>query len=92
MSDKKSNAAEKKKAVIYLGPSIPGVVAAGTVFNNGLTVQLEAVAAEIPAVKMLLVETAKAVKTKKELKAAGSASAICYEAVEKYVKGRGKKG
>ncbi len=94
MSEKKNvtKQQEKKKTVIYLGPNIPGVVSRGTVFNNGLTPQLNAVIKELPAVNMLLVDISRASQVRMELKRAESVSSVCYAKISEYVKGRGKKG
>ena len=57
MSEKRGTVRQQKKpAVIYLGPAIPGTVSAGIVFKNGLTAQMEKAVKEEPALKMLLVK------------------------------------
>ncbi len=87
--EKKMPQQEEKKTVIYLGPEIPGVVAAGTVFKNGLTKKLEEEIKEIPAINMLLVPVRDVVKVKKELAKEASAVKICYQKVAEYAAKKG---
>lgn len=58
MSAKKSTATITKanKVVIYIGPTIPGVVTKNMVLNNGFTDSLKKVISEIPIIEKLLVE------------------------------------
>ena len=79
-------------AVIYLGPLIAGVAMPGTVYKNGLTPQLNAAVDELPALKLLLVETKNARKVRKDLKDPQSAAGICYQKALEYVKQKGAKG
>ncbi len=93
MSEKKAavKQQEKKKSVIYLGPTIPGKLITATVFNNGLTAQAEEVVKEVPAVNALLVETCKAALVRAELKRPGSPASLCYARIAGYVEEGGKK-
>lgn len=91
MSEKKKvQSQEEKKTVVYLGPEIPGVVAAGTVFTNGLTKKLEEKTKEFPAINMLLVPVKDVVKVKKELTKGASAVKICYQKVAEYAAKKGE--
>lgn len=90
MSEKKKvQQQEEKKTMVYLGPEIPGVVAAGTVFKNGLTKELEEKIKELPAIKMLLVSVKDIVKVKKELMKETSAARICYKKIAEYAAKKG---
>ncbi len=89
---KKVNKQPEKTVSIYLGPPIPGVTAAGTVYSNGLTPQLDTAIAELPAIKMLLIETTKAVQARKELRNNESAISICYKKISEYAAMKGVKG
>lgn len=88
--EKKVQSQEEKKTVIYLGPEIPGVVAAGAVFTNGLTKKLEEKTKELPAINMLLVPVKDVVKVKKELTKGTSAVKICYQKVAEYAAKKGE--
>lgn len=88
--EKKAQSQEEKKTVVYLGPEIPGVVAAGTVFTNGLTKKLEEKTKELPAINMLLVPVRDVVKVKKELTKETSAVKICYQKVAEYAAKKGE--
>ena len=95
MPEKKTTRQQEKamkKPVIYIGPSIIGVATTGTVYNNGLTPQLEKAAKEVPSLNTLLVEVGKITQARKELKNKESAIRICYEKAEKYAQEKGAKG
>ena len=53
---------------MYLGPSITGVAATGTVYNNGLTSQMQAATKEMPALNTLLVEIGGIVQARHDLR------------------------
>lgn len=80
---------KKTAAVIYLGPAIAGVAVPGTVYQNGLTPQMEAAVNDLPAMKRLLVETGKAQQTRKDLRNPQSAASICYQSALEYAKKKG---
>lgn len=86
--------AEKKEqpTVIYLGPVIAGAAVPGTVYNNGLTPQMEAAVEEEPSLKKLLVEVKRAGQVRKEIRDAQSAAGICYQKALDYAKKKGAKG
>lgn len=76
------------KTVMYLGPSITGVAATGTVYNNGLTSQMQAATKEMPALNTLLVEIGGIVQARHDLRDKNSGISICYRKVEEYAEGR----
>ncbi len=93
MSEKRGTVRQQKKpAVIYLGPAIPGTVSTGIVFKNGLTSQMEKAVKEEPALKMLLIELDRVCSAKRALKDSGSPLSICYQKAEEYVRTKGAKG
>lgn len=96
MPEKKSVKQEAPKAangpVIYIGPSIVGVVTKGTVYKNGLTPQMNKAVEELPAMKTLLVEIGKITQARKDLKNKVSAVSICYAKAEEYARQKGAKG
>ncbi|MFR3250610.1 MAG: hypothetical protein ACLTQL_05835 [Eisenbergiella sp.] len=79
---------EAGKTVMYLGPSITGVAATGTVYNNGLTPQMQAAAEELPALNTLLVEIGGIVQARHDLRDKNSGISICYRKAEEYAEGR----
>jgi len=80
---------EGKVTIIYLGPEIPGVVAAGAVFKNGLTEKLKESVEELQAIHRLLVPVKDVVKMKKELSKEASAARICFKIVAEYAARKG---
>ena len=80
-----------RKAVIYLGPAIPGVAVPGAVYNNGLPSQLEKAVKECPTLKKLLVDVRNAGQVRKEIKNQQSAAGICYQKVSEYAEKKGAK-
>lgn len=89
MPEKKSNVKQAAgKTVMYLGPSLAGVAATGTVYNNGLTPQMQAAAEELPALNTLLVEIGGIVQARHDLRDKNSGISICYRKAEEYAGGR----
>ena len=74
--------------VMYLGPSIAEVAATGTVYNNGLTPQMQEAAEELPALNTLLVEIGGIVQARHDLRDKNSGISICYRKAEEYAEGR----
>lgn len=72
----------QKAAVVYIGPSIKGVVSTGTVYNNGLPELLIKKAVEQPVLNSLIVPVSKLSEAKRELSVSGSALATIYAKVE----------
>lgn len=67
--------------VMYLGPSIKGVAATGTVYNNGLPKELEDEVGEQPFLKELLIPVGGIAEAQKALKDKGSALSIIYKKI-----------
>ena len=82
---------DESTAVIWLGPSIAGVVTTGTVYRNGLIPQMQKAVTEMPALANLLVPVARAVKVRNDLRRPQSAASICYKKALKYDEERGEK-
>lgn len=72
--------------VVYIGPTIPGVVAANTTFNNGLTETVKNAIAEMPAINTLIVPVNKLVQARVQLRQKDSVYDVCYNKVRQYVK------
>lgn len=84
---------EKKETgtVIYIGPTIPGAAAMNTIFNNGITEELEKVTKEMPALASLIVPIEKASKARGQLSEPDSPVRICFEKALEYIGRREKK-
>lgn len=74
-------AAEQKKTLVYIGPSIKNVVSTGTVYNNGLPVKVMKEIEKQPIIKSLVIPVDKLAAAQKELATQGSALAVIYEKV-----------
>jgi len=89
MSTKKKAQAspeEKAEAMVYLGPSIDKVVNHGTVFEGGiLTAALQQKAAEIPAIRGLIVPTSRYAEVARDVKLPEGRYRILYDTVSKAV-------
>lgn len=91
MPEKKNTVKQEAvKTVIYIGPSIAGVAATGTVYRNGLTPQLQKAVEEMPALNMLLVDVGKVVQARSSLRDKSSGMSICYRKAEEYAEKRRK--
>ena len=73
--------------VMYLGPTIRGVVRNGTVFSGGIPKNLSEFTAKNPIANHLIVPLPEIVNTKAALNAEGTVEAIAYQRIEKIVKG-----
>ena len=71
-----------------IGTVIAEVAATGTVYNNGLTPQMQAAAEELPALNTLLVEIGGIVQARHDLRDKNSGISICYRKAEEYAEGR----
>ncbi len=76
--------------VMYIGPTIPGVVSANTTFNNGLTDLLKNAIAEMPAINTLIVPIEKLVQARVQLRQENSPYDVCYNKVRQYVNKKGE--
>lgn len=75
------------KQLMYMGPSIPGIVKSKTVFIGGLPKDLTAVAEKVPAVNKLLVPVDRITETTKSLSEQGSVESVSYNKILKYLEG-----
>lgn len=76
----------EKKTVVYLGPSIPNIVAENSIFRGELPEKIQNIQKELPVIKILFVPIEKLIAAKKELTENNSAKAICYNKVLEYRK------
>lgn len=72
----------QKEAVVYIGPSIKGIVSTGTVYSNGLPELLIKKADEQPVLNSLVIPVSKLAEAERELRVPGSALATIYAKVE----------
>lgn len=86
------NASKKAepKTVVYAGPTIPGVVSTGTIYNNGLSAALQEAVKEEAAVGTMLVEVDKLAKTRAAIGRKDTPEAICYTKIEEYARKKGE--
>lgn len=75
-----------KEVVIYVGPEIVEVVAANTIFNNGISKELENAIVEFPAIKKLIIPIKELSAARMQINTKDSALAICYKKVCEYAK------
>ncbi|WP_024346585.1 hypothetical protein [Lacrimispora indolis] len=68
--------------VMYLGPTIRGVVKNGDVFEGGLPKKLSKVAEKKPIVKNLIVPLSDIVETKRAIDQEGTAEAVAFDKIE----------
>lgn len=68
------------KKVMYMGPTLRGVARNGSVFENGLPVNLSKLAEKKP-IKNLIVPLAETVETKKAIDTEGTAEAVAYDKI-----------
>lgn len=80
---------ETTKSVMYIGPTIKGVVSQNTIFNNGLPSSLEEKKKEIPALYSLVVPIEQLAQARKELKERNSVIGTCYKQVLLYLNEKG---
>lgn len=71
----------KKELRIYIGPTIPGVATANTVYNNGLSVELEEAIKKQPVIGSLVVYVRRLAEANKLLETKNSSLEICYRKV-----------
>lgn len=74
--------AKEKRTMVYIGPTIPGTVISGTIFNNGYPEKLKKAVEEKKALSMLLVPVYELAKARQDLKVSGSVLQVCYKKVE----------
>lgn len=69
-------------SVVYIGPTISGIVKQNTVFNNGLTDELKKRVQEVPSVSALIVPIERLAATSAELVREGSTLNILYKRIQ----------
>lgn len=69
------------KKVMYMGPTLRGVVRSGTVFEKGLPKNLSRLAEKRPVINNLIVPLADTVETKKAINTEGTAEAVSYDKI-----------
>lgn len=77
----------RKETVVYIGPTIPGIATANTIYNNGLPEMLLKEIEKCRPVGSLIVPVRGLAEARKDLDRKGSVTAICYEKAAAYIKG-----
>lgn len=72
---------KKNESVMYLGPTIRGVVRSGAVFSDGIPERLERLAGKKAFVKSLIVPLSRVVEAKKAINDEGTAEAVSYDKI-----------
>lgn len=75
--------------VVYIGPTIRGVVQTSTVFNNGLPAVVKEKVKKMPLLGEMLIPVADLGKARKEMAVKGSAVRSCYDKVAELLKKEG---
>lgn len=70
--------------VMYLGPTIRGVVKNGAVFESGLPKKLSLVVEQKPIVNNLIVPLSEIVEVKRAIDQEGTAEAVAYDRIEAF--------
>lgn len=73
---------KKEQAVMYLGPSVRGVVKSGAVFSGGIPGKLEKLTMEKPFMKCLIVPLSEIVRVKAAVAVEGTVEAVAYNRVK----------
>lgn len=76
----------EKKTMIYLGPTILGVITENSIFKGNLPEKIKNTIKEIPVMRSLFVPIENLISAKKELKENNSAKSICYNKMLEYKK------
>lgn len=84
MSSEKS---QDSRILVYLGPSVFGVVQNGASFRGGLPPKVQALAEARPILKELFIPAAELAKAQKELRKSGSRMWMCYREAVKALNG-----
>ena len=74
---------KQKKTVIYIGPTIVGVVTQNSIFNNGIPYELEETMKEIPVVEKLIIPVESLATASQQLNKKQGILYTCYEKVKK---------
>lgn len=81
---KKGNSEQSPKTVMYVGPSIPGIVETGKLFNNGFTPTVIEAVDKCSAIKELMVPTAKIGEALNDIKNKRGAYFAFYSEVKSF--------
>lgn len=73
---------KKELSVMYLGPTIRGVVKHGAVFSGGIPRRLEKLAGNKPIVNQLIIPLTDIVKVKNAIDTEGTVEAVAYDKIE----------
>ena len=84
----KKKAVEAVKTVMYVGPTIQGVVRKNTVFNNGLPKAFVELQASIPIISNLVIEIDDVAKARRESENPASVLSVAYRKVLELTGGR----
>lgn len=79
-----------KEPMMYIGPTIKGVVVKNTIYNSGLPKALVEEGDKLPVIKSLIVPVSKVAEARKNLRNTNSAIGICYDQVLSFSKKGGK--
>lgn len=72
---------KENKKVMYLGPTIRGVVKNGAVFEGGIPKNLEKIAGKKPIIQNLIVPLENIVDVSKNIRVEGTAEAIGFDKI-----------
>lgn len=72
---------KENKKVMYLGPTIRGVVKNGAVFEGGIPKNLEKIAGKKPIIQNLIVPLENIVDVSKNIRVEGTAEAIAFDKI-----------
>lgn len=75
--------------IVYIGPSIRGVVQTSAIFKNGLSSAMKQKVKEIPLLREMLIPAADLGKKRREMRVKGSATRSCYDRVVELLKNEG---
>lgn len=76
----------KKEKVMYLGPTVPGVVREGTIFDGDIPENVEKFKKKNIHFARLLVRMDKSLQARQQLEEEGSVLAVAFSFVNKMVK------
>jgi hypothetical protein len=72
---------KENKKVMYLGPTIRGVVKNGAVFEGGIPKNFEKIAGKKPIIQNLIVPLENIVDVSKNIRVEGTAEAIAFDKI-----------
>lgn len=76
--------------VVYIGPTIPGVVTGNRIFSNGINKELKEEVDKMPTIGNLIVPISGLAKARNQLSKKDTPMNICYEKVQQYLKEKGE--